>query len=173
MLVETSLHQLLLGENCADLYRSGLRRDGVYTITPSDGLGAFQVTCDMTTDGGGWTLLQRREDSSGSFDQAWQAYKNGFGDFSGNFWLGLDKIHRLTKLEQNILRVDLTNRQGLKAYAKYGSFSVESESAFYKMKCDKYSGKYDLDNLTVNKGLIQASGYSCFYQYIISVMPTP
>ena len=30
--------------------------DGSYWIDP-DGTGAFQVSCDMTTDGGGWTAM--------------------------------------------------------------------------------------------------------------------
>jgi len=30
--------------------------DGIYWIDP-DGSGAFEVTCDMSYDGGGWTLV--------------------------------------------------------------------------------------------------------------------
>ena len=119
-----------------------MRIDGVYSINP-DGLGSFQVRCDMKTDGGGWTVIQRRHDSSVNFYREWQDYKNGFGDLNGNFWLGLDKIHLLTKSGQNVLRVDLTDWTDDAAYAKYGSFSVASESDAYRMNYVRYSGKYD------------------------------
>ena len=127
-------------KSCADLYKSGVRYDGVQTINP-DGFGPFQVRCDMQTDGGGWTVFQRRQDSSVNFYRGWQNYKNGFGDLNGNFWLGLDKIHRLTKSGQNVLRVDLTDWTDDIAYAKYGSFSVASESDAYRMNFGSYSGK--------------------------------
>ena len=116
--------------------------DGVYTVNP-DGFGPFQVRCDMLTDGGGWTIFQRRQDSSVDFYRGWKDYKTGFGDLHGNFWLGLDKIHRLTESGQNVLRVDLTDWTDDKAYAKYGSFSVASESDAYRMNCASFSGKYD------------------------------
>ena len=130
------------GKSCASLFKSGQRKDGVYTINP-DGRGSFQVRCDMKTDGGGWTVFQRRHDSSVNFYRGWQDYKNGFGDLKRNFWLGLDNIHRLTKSRQIVLRVDLTDRTDNTAYAKYGSFSVASESDAYRIYCGSYSGKYD------------------------------
>ena len=129
------------GKSCASLYKAGHRYDGEYIINP-DGLGSFRVRCDMLTDGGGWTVFQRRQDISVDFYRGWQDYKNGFGDLNGNFWLGLDKIHRLTKSRQNILRVDLTDFDYTKAYAKYGTFSVASESESYKLKVGSFSGKY-------------------------------
>ncbi len=101
----------------------------------------------MQTSGGGWTVFQRRQDSSVNFYRSWQDYKNGFGDLNGNFWLGLTKLHRLTKSGQNVLRVDLTDWTGDTAYAKYGSFSVASESARYRLNVGGYSGKYDLRNI--------------------------
>jgi hypothetical protein len=122
----------VLEKSCASLHKSGTRYDGVYTINP-DGLGSFQVRCDMQTDGGGWTVFQRRQDASVDFYRGWQDYKNGFGDLNGNFWLGLNQIHRLTKSGQNVLRVDLMSWTSDTAYAKYGSFSVASECNGYRL----------------------------------------
>jgi ficolin len=92
---------------CDDLYKSGKTITGVYTINP-DGLGAFSVPCDMeTTPGRGWTIFQRRIDGSENFNRTWAEYKSGFGNLSGEFWFGLDKIHRLSANGQNLLRIDL------------------------------------------------------------------
>ena len=128
------------GKSCFSLYRAGHRNDGIYTINP-DGLGSFKVWCDMQADGGGWTVLQRRLDASVNFYRGWQDYKIGFGDLSGNFWLGLDKIHRLTKSGQKVLRVDLMDFYNYRAYAKYETFSVGSESEHYTLSIRRFSGK--------------------------------
>jgi hypothetical protein len=105
----------------------------------------------MQTDGGGWTVFQRRQNASVDFYRGWQDYKNGFGDLNSNFWLGLNKIHRLTKSGQNVLRVDLTDWTSSIAYAKYGSFSVASESDGYRLDLGSFSGKYDLININFIK----------------------
>lgn len=139
---------LFLGKSCADLYKSGERKDGLYTIDP-DGAGSFQVSCDMQTDGGGWTVFQRRQDDSVDFYRGWEDYKNGFGDLNGNFWLGLDKIHRLTAAEQNVLRVDLMDFKNATAYAQYLKFSITSESYDYKLYADDFSGTFHLKNSLV------------------------
>ena len=83
-------------KNCAELYKAGKRISGVYTINP-DNVGAFDVYCDQKTAGGGWTVFQKRLDGSVDFYRGWEDYKRGFGNLNGEFWLGLDKIHRLSK----------------------------------------------------------------------------
>ena len=81
-------------KNCAEIYKSGKRTDGVYTIKP-DNLSAFDVFCDQTTAGGGWTVFQKRINGSVDFYLNWSDYKVGFGNLSGELWLGNEKIHRI------------------------------------------------------------------------------
>jgi len=111
----------------------------VYTIKP-DNLPAFNVFCDQTIAGGGWTVFQKRLDGSVDFFLNWSDYKVGFGDLNGEFWLGLDKIHRLTSDDHSMLRVDLENFEGNTTYAEYSMFSVMSENDKYKLILGSYSG---------------------------------
>ena len=121
------------------MYRKGKKTDGVYTIEP-DGLGAFKVRCDMTTSGGGWTIFQRRVDGSVDFYLGWKDYREGFGNLSGEFWLGLDKIHRLSKSGENVLRVDLEGWKNETGYAKYSTFQVANEEDRFRLTVAGYSG---------------------------------
>ena len=131
---------LLLVKNCADLYEKGIKENGVYQIDP-DGKGSFKVLCDMTTSGGGWTVFQRRLDGSVDFYRGWQDYKNGFGDVNGEFWLGLEKIHRLTTAARNELRIDMEDTSGNQTNAEYDLFGVSSEKLKYKLRLGTYTGK--------------------------------
>jgi hypothetical protein len=95
----------------------------------------------MTLGSGGWTVIQRRQDGSEDFYRNWTDYKNGFGNLSGEFWLGLDKIHRLTNSGQNVSRIDMTaGDNDQRFYAEYGKFFVSNESEQYKLNVGGYSG---------------------------------
>ena len=96
----------------------------------------------MTTDGGGWTVFQRRQDGSVNFYRNWVEYEEGFGDLNGEFWLGLEKIDRLTRhTKTHSLRIDMTTKTNLKRYAKYSSFHVK-------------------DGTTVNQYMLEVGGYT-------------
>ena len=94
----------------------------------------------MTTDGGGWTVFQRRLDGSVDFYLAWEFYKNGFGDLTGEFWLGNDNLHRLTAADGVILRVDLEDFDGNITYAEYMNFKVAGEADKYRLLIGGYNG---------------------------------
>ena len=50
--------------NCKSHLDAGSTRDGFYTITPTADGEALDVWCDMTTDGGGWTIVHAQVTSS-------------------------------------------------------------------------------------------------------------
>ena len=85
-------------------------------------------------------MLQKRLDGSVDFYLDWADYKTGFGNLSGEFWLGLDKIHRLTSRGSYKLRVDLEDFDGKSYYAAYDSFKVASEGEKYKLSVNNFSG---------------------------------
>ena len=112
---------------------------GVYEIDP-DGQGPFKVFCDMETDGGGWTVFQRRQDGSVDFYRIWNDYKSGFGNLLGEFWQGNDKIHRMTAATPHKLRVDMEDFEFNTRYAEYRSFSIADEGLKYKLTVSGHHG---------------------------------
>ncbi|KAL9979513.1 hypothetical protein ACROYT_G017187 [Oculina patagonica] len=138
--VETvTLVEVIKGRDCLHLLQSGVTQSGVYSVDP-DGKGSFSVYCDMRTDGGGWTVFQRRQDGSVDFYRGWNDYKAGFGQLTAEFWLGNDNLHRLTASRPSSLRVELEDWNGVRVYAKYGKFNIGDEQALYRLEVGSYSG---------------------------------
>ena len=125
--------------DCATMRKLGVTANGIYSIDP-DSKGPMNVSCDMTTNGGGWTVIQRRVNNSTDFYQDWPSYKQGFGTLTGNLWLGNDNIHRLTASGNTVLQVELEDWDGNTAYAVYGTFEVDDESNKYRLTVGGYSG---------------------------------
>ncbi|XP_035689349.1 fibrinogen-like protein 1 [Branchiostoma floridae] len=137
-------------KDCSALFkRGGVRASGVYQIFPAGVRAPIEVYCDMETDGGGWTLIQRRLDGSVAFNRGWADYKAGFGQASGEYWLGNDNIHHLTSSQGDYeLRIDLTNWEGESRYAKYSRFKIHDESKLYELSQGGYSGNAG-DTMTI------------------------
>ena len=111
----------------------------MYRINP-DGNKSIRVSCDMTTDGGGWTVFQRRADNSTDFYRGWTDYKLGFGNLSGEFWLGNDNLHRIAAAGNMTLRVDLEDFEGKVVFAEYSIFKVADGSDKYRLLIGGYNG---------------------------------
>ena len=112
------------------------------------------MLCDTTTDGGGWTVFQRRLNGSLDFYRGWESYKNGFGDLNGEFWLGNDNLHRLTAADDVILRVDLEDFDGNTAYAEYTTLKVANEADKYRILVEGYRGTAG-DSMQVSSGSLR------------------
>ncbi|XP_060590617.1 angiopoietin-4-like [Ruditapes philippinarum] len=78
---------------------------GVYEVIFRE-LETVHVFCDMTTEGGGWTVFQNRFNGSVNFTKTFFDYENGFGDLNGEFWLGLKFVQELTK-KPSFLRMEI------------------------------------------------------------------
>ena len=177
--------------DCKSWYEIGNTTSGVYTINPDGGTPfevviililyltlflSLQVYCDMETNGGGWIVFQRRQDGSVNFYRNWTDYENGFGNLTGEFWLGLSKIHRLTKEGSNTLRVDLGDFENNTAYAQYSTFSISNSTTEYTLTVGGYSGNAG-DSLDWHNGrtfstaacFISQGGwwfYGCFHSHL-------
>eukprot|EP00795_Rhopilema_esculentum_P005157 gene5157-287_t len=125
--------------DCLSLRKSGQSKSGIYIINPDNGI-AFSVYCDMENEGGGWTVIQRRVDGSIDFYRNWEEYKTGFGDLRSEFWLGNEKIHRLTKQKDTKIRFDLEDVDGNKAFTEYNTFYIDGEDKQFTAHVSSYSG---------------------------------
>nr|XP_056716353.1 tenascin isoform X3 [Euleptes europaea] len=137
--------------DCSQALLNGETASGLYTIyVNGDQSQPLQVFCDMTSDGGGWIIFLRRQDGGQDFYQNWRTYEAGFGDPKKEFWIGLDKLHKITSQGQYELRVDLRDHNET-AYALYDKFSVGDARSRYRLKVDGYSGTAG-DSMTYHNG---------------------
>ncbi|XP_042326111.1 LOW QUALITY PROTEIN: fibrinogen beta chain [Sceloporus undulatus] len=139
------------GKECEDIIRKGGETSQMYLVQPDPFFKPYKVYCDMTTDNGGWLLIQNRQDGSVGFGRTWDSYKKGFGnvassggknycDTPGEYWLGNDKINQLTKLGPTELLVELEDWDGAKVKAQYGGFSIQGEANKYQLSVSNYRG---------------------------------
>ena len=97
-----------------------------------------QAYCEMN---GQWTVFQRRLDGSQDFYKLYSEYKTGFGNPTGEYWLGLDSIHCLTtRSPRTELQVDLADFEGEFRHAAYSIFSVGNSGTGYRLFVGGYTG---------------------------------
>jgi hypothetical protein len=87
-------------------------------------------------------------DGSNFFNRTWDEFKAGFGDPSGNYWLGNEQLHQLTTNNQYGLRFDLqSNKTGVWYVAEYSTVTVASEADNYRLNVTGFSGNVSDDAL--------------------------
>lgn len=119
--------------NCYEILRTGgIKLDGIYNIYLSESNIPTRVYCEMKK--GGWTrVLNRINRLNSSFDRVWTDYKEGFGDLTGNYWVGLKALQQLTYQQQMSLRIDVASDDRDEEFIEYPSVLIYPEAQRFKM----------------------------------------
>ncbi|XP_047440340.1 fibrinogen-like protein 1 [Mugil cephalus] len=125
--------------DCSQVFSSGSKSSGSYRIKLNRRPSPIKVYCDMS-DGGGWTVMQRRINGSETFNRSWAEYKEGFGDIAAEFWLGNDNLHHITAQGSYSLRIYLEDFDGNQRYADYENVKVADEKDHYRLTFGAYAG---------------------------------
>uniref|UniRef100_H2ZKZ7 Fibrinogen C-terminal domain-containing protein n=1 Tax=Ciona savignyi TaxID=51511 RepID=H2ZKZ7_CIOSA len=153
LILQRDVSQLkyVLRTDCKVALHAGNNESGIYNIIRNGSI--FQVFCDMNTDEGGWTVFQRRINGEQDFFLNWDEYRRGFSNISKEFWMGLDDLHSLTSYGNFELRIDFTDCENQRHYAKYRSFKVLGASTNYQLQVAGFQGSPGMrDSLSYHNG---------------------
>ena len=99
-----------------------------------------EAYCDTSNGGGGWLVVQRRQDGSVDFNRTWLEYEDGFGKLTGEFWYGLRALHCLTGQGGWEMRMDIKLANDTNIFLQYEQFKVASVKDKYKLPVGGFQG---------------------------------
>ena len=92
----------------------------------------FPVFCTLDK----YIVIQRRQAPFNlRFNRTWDEFKNGFGDLTVEFWLGLEKLYRITNQPyiKYSIRLEVTSTAGSVYYYQTDNFYIAAEKERYKI----------------------------------------
>ena len=149
--------------DCLEHRNRGYTVDGLYTLT-MNGYKIVDAFCDQTTDGGGWTVIQRRMDGSINFFRRWKEYKKGFGQLQREHWLGNENIYLLSAQaiipgSEAMIQLKIRGRGESMFTERYGFIQIDSEYNNYMLHVKKPSGTFSPTYFTSYNHLTEFSTY--------------
>lgn len=108
--------------------------NGLYKLKPiHSSIPPFSVYCQND-----WIEIHYRNTGKLDFNRNWTSYRDGFGDLNGEHWLGLEKMHQITRVGSFELKVVLTSFDNVEKTAKYEGFRIGSENEQYQLNLGKF-----------------------------------
>jgi ficolin len=113
-------------------------------------------------------------DGSENFYRPWTDYVHGFGNITGEYWLGLEAIFWLTVVESS-LKIEMEafgDVSSLHAYAIYNKFRIDNETLNFRLHIDDFTGDCG-DSLSRHNGNMfstkdrdnDGAGFNCAYRF--------
>ncbi len=85
-------------------------------------------------------------------DQTWSAYKYGFSDSNGGYWIGFENVYRMTNNGKTWkLCIDGNSELGIPMSSPYNQYVQDGEDAGYTYLVSGPTGCYDLFGTTSRK----------------------
>ena len=123
------------------------KTSGVYSLLRDPSRQTVQAYyCRQDPKGGKmWTVFQRRDDIEPRLDfyRGWDDYEKGFGNLTGEFWMGLELLYDMTADQGRLfeVRVDIKTYDGINKSASYRDFGISSEKDNYTLlRASGYKG---------------------------------
>ncbi|XP_034483242.1 fibroleukin-like isoform X2 [Drosophila innubila] len=135
----------------------------------------FEPVLENKIAGPGWIVIQRRFNGSTDFETDLTDYYDGFGKIKDDFWLGLERIHKITSHQRHELYIHIVGFDGKTHFAKYDNFVVGSKDEKYLLKSlGKYSGNAnDMMRLSENRLFaIGKKSYKCGWWWLEQATPS-
>ncbi|XP_039953025.1 angiopoietin-related protein 3-like [Bactrocera tryoni] len=103
----------------------------ILKIPTQAGVEIFEVYCELgDLDEKPWLVIFLRKEPKYEYGR-WQDYTEGYHTFSGNYFIGLQRLYTITNRQPHELMLQLRQRNGMQHYMHFEHFAIANETSRY------------------------------------------